>query len=197
MSVREGRMQRQTRETAIDLKVKLAPGESGIHTGLGFFDHMLQHVARQGHWTLDLKAQGDLHVDGHHTVEDVAICLGEALRKSLGDKSGIRRYGSAVVPMDEALAEVHIDLSGRPCCVFHDDAPKARVGDFDSELAEEFCRALANHLRAAVHVNIRYGSNLHHRLEALFKALGQALGQAVTVDERIEGQLSTKGWLES
>jgi len=195
--MREATITRETAETRIRLMVNLdGKGACTAKTGVGFFDHMLDHIARHGQLDLDIDAEGDLHIDAHHTVEDAGICLGQAILAALGDRTGIARYGSAIVPMDEALAEVAIDLSGRPFLVFHADIPKVKLGEFDAELAEEFFRAVAVNSRATVHVNVRYGSNVHHCVEGIFKAFGRALRQAVERDPRIEGVPSTKGMLQ-
>ena len=196
--MRTANIARDTKETRISVTVNLDGSGSGtIGTGVGFFDHMLDHVARHGLFDLDVKADGDLHIDPHHTVEDVGICLGRAFLQAVGEPKGLTRYGHAVVPMDEALAEVTVDFSGRPFVVFSADLPKARLGEFDAELAEEFLRAFAVQSRMTVHVDLRYGKNLHHCIEAMFKALGRALRQAVTLDPRVLSVPSTKGMLET
>jgi len=156
---------------------------------------MLAHVARHGLFNLEVKAKGDLHVDAHHTVEDVAICLGQALEQALGDKKGITRFGFATVPMEDSLAEAAVDLCGRPCLVYHAEYPGEKVGDFDVELVAEFLRAFANNGKLNLHVNVPYGANNHHIAEAIFKALGRALGQAVGLDPRCRDVPSTKGTL--
>lgn len=194
--MRSGEIQRKTAETDIALAFCLdGKGEAEVSTGIGFFDHMLTLFARHGLFALRVACRGDLAVDGHHTVEDVGIALGQAVARAIGDKAGIRRYGSAFVPMDEALAFVSLDLSGRPYLVY--DAPPlaAMIGAFDSQLVEEFLRALAVHAGVTLHVKIAYGKNAHHMVEAVFKALGRALGEAAQKDVRIEGVLSTKGVL--
>ena len=189
---------RETKETRIRVAVNLdGTGTGSIATGVGFFDHMLDHVARHGLFDLEVKAEGDLHIDPHHTVEDVGICLGRAFLQAVGEPKGLTRYGHAVVPMDEALAEVTVDFSGRPFLVFSADLPKARLGEFDAELAEEFLQAFAVQSRLTLHVNLRYGKNLHHCIEGMFKALGRALRQAVTIDPRVQSVPSTKGMLET
>ncbi|MBI3119436.1 MAG: imidazoleglycerol-phosphate dehydratase HisB, partial [Candidatus Hydrogenedentes bacterium] len=172
-------------------------GNSDIQTGVGFFDHMLTHVARHGLFDLQVKAQGDLHIDAHHTVEDVGICLGKAFLEAVGVPQGIQRYGHAVVPMDEALAEAAVDFSGRPFLVFQADLPHGRLGDFDVELAEEFFRAFAVNSRVTLHLMVRHGKNTHHCVEGLFKAFGRALRATVTLDPRVKGVPSTKGMLET
>ena len=196
--MRTASLSRDTKETRIKVSVNLdGTGTGTIGTGVGFFDHMLDHVARHGLFDLDVKADGDLNIDPHHTVEDVGICLGRAFLQAVGEPKGLTRYGHAVVPMDEALVEVTVDFSGRPFLVFSADLAKARVGEFDAELAEEFLRAFTVQSRMTVHVDLRYGKNLHHCIEAMFKALGRALRQAVTLDPRVQSVPSTKGMLET
>ena len=196
MSNRTATIHRKTKETDIELTVNLdGEGRFDINTGAGFFDHMLSHVARHGLLNIALKASGDLHVDAHHTVEDVALCLGSAIAEALGDKRGIMRFGSALVPMENSLAEVAIDLGGRPCFVYNVKYSADKVGDFDIELVEEFLRSVANTAKMNLHVNVPYGSNNHHTAEAIFKALGRALRQAVALDERSTDIPSTKGVL--
>lgn len=193
---RRAKIERNTRETEIALGLELdGQGRSRIETGIGFFDHMLTHIAFHGRFDLDIAAQGDLHVDPHHTVEDVGICLGQALRQALGDKLGIARYGCAFVPMDEALAQVVVDISNRPFTRVVAQRQPGAVGAFDGQLAEEFFRALANAAGLTLHVILHYGSNDHHILEAAFKALGRALDQATAMDPRSTGVASTKGML--
>ena len=157
---------------------------------------MLTQIARHGFFDLTIKATGDLEVDAHHTVEDVGICLGEAFKQALGDKAGIRRYGRGTMPMHEALASVVLDFSGRPFLVWHVDLPKAQVGTFDLELVQEFFTAFCNHAGANLHVNLAYGDNLHHIVEAVFKAFARALDEATQLDPRVQGVLSSKGTLE-
>jgi len=196
--VRKAEITRNTAETSITLAIDLdGQGQRTIHTGIGFFDHMLDHVGKHGHVDLDVAAKGDLHIDAHHTVEDVGICLGKAFLQALGDKKDIVRFGHAVVPMDEVLAEAAIDISGRPYLVFAADMPKVNVGEFDSELAEEFFRAFAVNARVTLHLVLRGGNNVHHCIEALFKAFARALAQAVAHDPRGSGIPSTKGVLEA
>ena len=189
---------RKTAETDIRIRLDLdGRGEHAIATGIPFLDHMLAQVARHGRFDLTVEAAGDLHVDFHHTVEDLGIALGDAVSQALGDKAGIVRYGAARVPMDESLASAVVDLSGRPHLVFQ--APQIggeRIGGFDADLVREFFQALANHLRANVHVQVEYGGNAHHMVEAVFKALGRALDQATRQDPRAAGAIpSTKGSL--
>ena len=188
---------RSTKETAIKVNLTLdGSGKHEIATGVAFFDHMLTQIARHGFFDLTIKATGDLEVDAHHTVEDVGICLGEAFKQALGDKAGIRRYGRGTMPMHEALASVVLDFSGRPFLVWHVDLPKAQVGTFDLELVQEFFTAFCNHAGANLHVNLAYGDNLHHIVEAVFKALARALDEATQIDPRVQGVLSSKGSLE-
>ena len=194
---RTATIERTTKETAIKLTLDLdGRGENRISSGVPFFDHMLTQIARHGFFDLEVGAQGDLEVDAHHTVEDLGICLGEAFKQALGDKAGVRRYGRGTMPMHEALAAVILDFSGRPYLVFNVPLPKAQVGNFDLELVEEFFTAFCNHSGANVHVNLAYGDNLHHIVEAVFKAFGRALDDATQFDPRIEGVLSSKGTLE-
>jgi imidazoleglycerol-phosphate dehydratase len=194
---RTATIDRSTKETSIKLSLELdGRGEHQIESGVPFFDHMLTQIARHGFFDLQLKAKGDLEIDAHHTVEDVGICLGEAFKKALGDKTGIRRYGRGTMPMHEALAAVILDFSGRPFLVFNVPLPKAQVGNFELELVEEFFTAFCNHSGANVHVNLAYGDNLHHIVEAVFKAFARALDDATQFDSRIEGVLSSKGSLE-
>jgi len=189
---------RKTAETDIRIRLDLdGRGEHAVATGIPFLDHMLAQVARHGRFDLTVEASGDLHVDLHHTVEDVGIALGDAVSQALGDKAGILRYGAARVPMDESLASAVVDLSGRPYLVFQ--APQitgGRLGDFEADLVREFFQGLTNHLRANVHVQVEYGQNAHHMVEAAFKALGRALDQATRLDPRVAGVIpSTKGSL--
>lgn len=184
---------RETKETSIQARLNLGGGEVRVDTGIGFLDHMLHAMAFYAGFGLDLTARGDLNVDGHHTVEDTGIVLGQAIREALGDKRGIRRFGSAYVPMDEALAFTSLDFSGRAFLVFDADMPQERIGDYDSCLTEEFMRALAFNGGITLHQKGVYGKNAHHITEALFKSLGLAMKDAV----RVEGQevTSTKGGL--
>jgi imidazoleglycerol-phosphate dehydratase len=189
---------RTTTETDIRISLNLdGRGTHEVATGIPFLDHMLSAVARHGRFDLSVEARGDLTVDLHHTVEDVGIALGDAFAQAVGDKAGIVRYGAARVPMDEALASLVVDLSGRPYLVFQAPQIKGgRIGEFDADLVREFFLGLTNHLRANVHVQVEYGENLHHMVEALFKALGRALDQATSLDPRLPGVIpSTKGSL--
>ena len=195
--MRTAAVERRTAETKICLSVQLdEPKTPLVQTGLGFFDHMLVLLGKHGFFGLQLEVQGDLEVDGHHTVEDTGICLGQALQQALGDKAGIARYGTAFVPMDEALAMVSLDISGRPYLVFDAQLPFGKVGDFDLELVEEFLRALSVHAGLTLHVRLLSGKNAHHMVEAIFKALGRALAEAMAKDSRVRGVLSTKGTLD-
>ncbi len=195
--MRRAQVQRTTNETDIALEVAIdGSGQAEVETGVGFFDHMLNHLARHGLFDITLKAKGDLHIDAHHTVEDVGICLGKAFLDAVGVPKGIRRYGHAVVPMDEALAEVAVDFSGRPFLVFNADLPQGKLGEFDLELAREFMQAFAVSARLTLHVNLRYGQNTHHCIEGIFKALAQALREALEMDPRNTSIPSTKGMLE-
>ena len=193
---RTAEIRRDTAETKIALSLNLdGTGQSQLATGIGFFDHMLNLLARHSLIDLRIEAQGDLHVDAHHTVEDVGICLGKALAQALGDKAGIRRYGAATLPMDEALATVAIDLSGRAFCVWQAELQPELLGTFNAPLAEEFWRAVAGSGALNLHVLCHYGRNSHHLVEAIFKAAARALRQAVEPDPRGVGVPSTKGVL--
>ncbi|MEN6315566.1 MAG: imidazoleglycerol-phosphate dehydratase HisB [Clostridiaceae bacterium] len=187
-------LSRKTNETDISLKLNLdGKGNSSTDTGIGFLDHMLTLFAKHGLFDMDLKACGDLEVDAHHTVEDVGIVLGQALKDAAGDKKSIRRYGTSYVPMDEALAMVSLDFGGRPYLACNINYSTDRVGDMDTELVEEFFRAVSTNAGMNIHINVLYGSNSHHITEAVFKAFGRALDDAVQVDTRIDGVMSTKG----
>ena len=192
---RSATRERSTKETRIRLSLDLDGGESSAETGVGFLDHMLDLVARHARIGLQVEASGDLETGAHHTVEDVGIVLGQALDEALGDRAGIRRYGSALIPMDEALGECAIDISGRPYCAFDADLPPTTIAGFDTELAEEFFRAVANSAKLTLHVNVRYGSNAHHMIEGCFKAFARALRVAVSIDPEESGVPSTKGTL--
>jgi imidazoleglycerol-phosphate dehydratase len=193
---RTSQIKRKTKETEISLSLDLdGTGAVSVSTGVGFFDHMLDHVGRHGLMDLTVKAKGDLQVDAHHTVEDVGICLGRALDEALGDKKGIRRYGHFSVPMEESLASVAVDLSGRPALVFRVSFPGPKIGEYDVELTEEFLRALTNNAKMNLHVTVPYGTNNHHIAEAIFKALGKALRMAMEPDPREQNIPSTKGTL--
>jgi imidazoleglycerol-phosphate dehydratase len=193
---RTARIRRDTSETRIELAIDLdGTGRAEIATGVGFFDHMLTLLAKHSLIDLALKAEGDLHIDPHHTVEDVGICYGKALVQALGDKAGIRRYGSATVPMDETLVTAAVDLSGRPFLVWSVEVPTETLGTFNSPLAEEFWRAVSSNGLMNLHVLCHYGRNTHHIIEGIFKATARALRQAVESDPRMTGVPSTKGVL--
>ena len=193
---RTAQIQRQTAETNVTLSLDLdGSGQSQIQTGVGFFDHMLTLLAKHSFIDLTVQAQGDLHVDAHHTVEDVGICFGKALVQALGDKAGIRRYGAMTVPMDETLVTTAIDLSGRAFCIWNADVPLELLGNFNAPLAEEFWRAVAGNGLMNLHVVCHYGRNTHHILEGIFKATARALRDAVEIDPRGTGIPSTKGVL--
>ena len=197
MPARTASIDRVTRETSIQVKINLdGTGRSQLATGVAFLDHMLDQVARHGLIDLDIRAKGDLHIDAHHTVEDVGITLGQALDQALGDKRGVRRYGHAYVPLDEALSRVVVDLSGRPGLEFHVDFPRAMIGGFDVDLFYEFFQGLVNHARITLHVDSLRGRNAHHVAETCFKAFGRALRMAVELDPRAgDAMPSTKGSL--
>jgi imidazoleglycerol-phosphate dehydratase len=194
MKKRTAKISRKTAETDIKLELTLdGSGSYEIDTGIGFLDHMLTHLSKHGKMDMVVKAKGDLQVDAHHTVEDVAICLGNALTEALGDKKGIARYGQSSVPMEDAMANVSVDLSGRPFCVYNVEYRTDKIGDFDVECVEEMLRSFSNHGKFNLHVNVPYGSNSHHIAEAIFKALGQAIATAVKITGREIP--STKGTL--
>ena len=195
MSPRTSNKERKTGETEVRLSLDLDGGASSAATGVGFFDHMLDLFARHGRFGLKVEATGDTETGAHHTVEDVGIVLGQALDEALGDRAGIRRYGSALVPMDESLAECAIDISGRPLCAFDAELPATSIAGFDTELAEEFFRAVANSAKLTLHVSVRYGTNAHHMIEGSFKAFARALRVAVSIDPEEPGVPSTKGTL--
>jgi len=196
MTARAAEIHRTTGETDVRLRLALDTADgSQRHTGVGFLDHMLDLVARHGRLDLEVAATGDLETGAHHTVEDVGICLGQALDQALGDRSGIVRYGHAVVPMDEARAACAVDVSGRPFCAVAADLPPGAIGNFDHELVEEFFRAVATHAKLTLHLEQQAGSNAHHIIEALFKSFARALREAVAIDPRETGVPSTKGTL--
>ena len=196
MKHRTAKISRQTKETRIDLALDLdGGGKASVETGVGFFNHMLDLLSRHSLIDIDVHAEGDLDVDAHHTVEDVGIVIGQGLEKALGDKKGIYRYGWAMVPMDESLAQVAIDLSGRAAFVFNVQFKGPKVGTFDVELVSEFFRAVANSAKLNLHVAVPYGENNHHIAEAIFKAVAKGLRQAVSMDARNTGVPSTKGAL--
>jgi len=193
--MRKASIKRKTKETDISVELNLdGTGKYRVATSIPFLDHMLSLTARHGLMDLLLKAKGDIEIDYHHTVEDIGIVLGQAIKKALGDMKGIRRYGCASVPMDEALADVSLDISGRPYLVYKVSMPKkAKIKNFDPDLVEDFLQAFASNAGLTLHVNVPYGRNTHHMIEALFKALGRALKEAVSLEPRAKGVPSTKG----
>jgi imidazoleglycerol-phosphate dehydratase len=197
MPPRTAKIARKTSETDINLSLDLdGSGQCSIHTGVGFFDHMLTHLSKHSLIDLSLRAKGDTHIDDHHTVEDIALVLGSALDKALGDKIGIFRYGWASIPMEDTLASVALDLSGRPAFVFNVKFPSKKIGSFDVELIAESLRSLANTAKMNLHINVPYGSNSHHIAEAIFKALAKSLRQAIARDSQAPRAIpSTKGVL--
>jgi len=193
---RRAEVRRKTKETAVVLKLNLdGSGKHSIVTGIPFFDHMLSLLAYHSRMGLSLKAKGDIGVDAHHTVEDVGICLGDGIRKALGEVKGIQRYGMAMIPMDETLVSVVVDLLMRPHLVFQVKLRRSKIGTFDPELVEEFFKAFCNHAGITLHINLLYGRNSHHMVEAVFKGFGRALREAVSLDERASEIPSTKGIL--
>lgn len=193
---RNSEVERKTQEVTVSVKLDVdGTGKYDIRTGIPFFDHMLNQLARHGYFDLEIKAEGDTEIDFHHTVEDVGLALGEAFSKALDDKKGITRFSHAFMPFDECLAFVAVDLSGRPYFVFRADIPKSKVGEFDVELAEEFFKSFAGKAACNLHIELKYGSNLHHSIEAMFKALGRALDIATKIDNRSGDIPSTKGKL--
>jgi imidazoleglycerol-phosphate dehydratase len=191
---RTAEIKRKTNETDIKLNINLdGEGRYDINTGVGFLDHMIAHLSKHSGIDINISAKGDYEIDDHHTVEDVGIALGGCIDKALSDKKGIRRYGFSAVPMEDALAETAIDLSGRPFCVYNAAYPTEKIGTFDTELIEEFLRAMVNNARLNLHVNVRYGTNSHHIAEAVFKSLGQSLRKAVRIVS--DDIPSTKGTL--
>lgn len=194
--MRESSIKRTTNETDIALAIGIdGEGKASIDTGVPFLNHMLDLFTKHGQFNLDVKADGDTEIDDHHTTEDIGICLGQTFKEALGDKKGIKRYGNAFVPMDDALAQVVVDLSNRPHFEFKGDIPASRVGTFDTELVYEFLWKFALESRMNVHVIVHYGKNTHHIIEAVFKALARALDEATTIDPRVKGVPSTKGML--
>ena len=194
--MRIGKICRETRETKIFVEINLDGGENKIFTGIGFFDHMMNLFASHGHFGLNLNCEGDLEVDGHHSVEDIGICLGIAVKNALGDKRGINRYGTFFLPMDETLALVSLDISGRPFLVCELGELAPLIGNFDTELVEEFLRAFAFNAGITLHTKIFYGKNSHHKVEAIFKALGHALRIAVDINKNFNEIPSTKGIID-
>ena len=193
---RQAQVTRNTNETQISVSLNLdGSGKSTLATGVPFLDHMLDQIARHGVFDLEVTAKGDLHIDAHHTVEDIGITIGQAFAKAAGDKQGVRRYGHAYVPLDEALSRVVVDLSGRPGLVFKVDFVRARIGEFDVDLTHEFFQGFTNHALITLHVDNIRGDNAHHQAETVFKAFGRALRMAVEADPRMQGVPSTKGSL--
>lgn len=193
---RIGEVKRETRETRVSLKINIdGEGKSNISSSIPFLDHMLELMSAHGFMDMTLKATGDTEVDYHHTIEDVAICLGEGVKKALGDKSGIKRYGQALVPMNETLSCVVLDISNRPYLVFNVGVKPDKVGNFDTELMKEFFQAFVVHSGITLHINVPYGQNAHHIFECVFKAFGRALDEATSLSKRVQGVLSTKGVL--
>ena len=189
-------IERKTAETQVAIKLNLdGEGKCEIATGIGFLDHMLNLFAKHGFMDLTVKAKGDLEIDSHHTVEDIGIVLGEALKEALGDKAGIHRYGNCFIPMDETLAQVCLDFSGRPFLVFGAEIPKVQLGNYETEMTEEFFRAVAMNCGLTLHIRVLYGSNAHHIIEAIFKAFARAVAEAVAMDPRVKGVMSSKGVL--
>jgi imidazoleglycerol-phosphate dehydratase len=197
MEARTARVSRDTAETRITVQLNLdGTGQSRLQTGIGFFDHMLDQIARHGLIDLDVQCEGDLHIDGHHTVEDVGICIGQAVRQAVGDKKGITRYGHSYVPLDEALSRVVVDFSGRPGLVMNAPFTAGMIGQLDTQLIHEFFQGFVNHALVSLHVDNLKGVNAHHQAETIFKAFGRALRMALTPDARAAGQIpSTKGSL--
>ena len=195
--MRSADIKRDTKETQIRVALNLdGSGDAKLATSVPFLDHMLDQVARHGAFDLDIAAQGDLHIDAHHTVEDIGITFGQALAKALGDKKGVRRYGHAYVPLDEALSRAVVDLSGRPGLILNIDFTRARIGEFDVDLVREFFQGFVNHAQVTLHIDNLRGDNAHHQAETAFKAFGRALRMAVELDPRVAGILpSTKGSL--
>ena len=193
---RTATIERITQETRIRLSLNVdGTGQGVICTSVPFLDHMLNLFARHGLFDLQVEASGDIDIDFHHTVEDIGIVLGEAFKQALGDKRGICRYGQVTLPMDETLVSVAVDISGRPYLVYNVSLPKVKIGDFDVELAREFFQAFVNHCGLSLHINLLYGDNVHHIIEACFKAVARAMDTATKLDPRVEGVMSTKGVL--
>jgi len=194
--MRTGEITRKTLETAVTVKLNLdGTGKTEINTGVGFLDHMLTLLGKHSFMDLTVQAQGDLNVDSHHTVEDIGLALGQALQQALGNKAGIHRYGSCLLPMDEALVQIALDFSGRPFLVWNADIPRVMLGNMEAEMLEEFFRAVAMESKLTLHVNLLYGKNTHHMAEAIFKGFARALAEAVAKDARVNGVMSSKGIL--
>ncbi|MEK9777860.1 MAG: imidazoleglycerol-phosphate dehydratase HisB [Methylophilaceae bacterium] len=193
---RTAKVSRKTSETSINVEINIdGSGKANLNSSIGFLDHMLDQIARHGLFDLNVEAQGDLHIDAHHTVEDIGISLGQAFTKALGERTGIRRYGHAYVPLDEALSRVVLDISGRPGLEFSAQFSRARIGEFDVDLIHEFFQGFVNHANITLHVDNLKGENAHHQAETIFKAFGRALRVAVELDDRVQGTPSTKGML--
>ena len=196
--MRNAAIKRRTAETDVSVEINLdGQGEGAIDTAVPFLDHMLNLFARHGLVDLTVRSHGDTAIDDHHLVEDVGICLGQAVKKALGERKGVSRYGAAVIPMDESLCDVAMDLSGRPYLIWHVDIGEQRIGDFEPALLQEFFKSFSDHSGITLHVNLFYGTNRHHMAEAIFKAFARAFRDAVAMDERVKGVPSTKGSLET
>lgn len=194
---RKAEIKRDTFETKIKMSLNIdGKGKNNIKTGIGFFDHMLTHISKHGFFDLDVDVDGDLHVDCHHTIEDTGIVLGKCIADAIGDKKGIKRYGHSIVPMDETLVLCAVDISGRDLLCFDAEFSVPSIGDFDTEMVEEFFRAVCSNCGLNLHIKVLAGKNNHHIAEGIFKAFGRALDMATSIDERIDGVLSTKGMLE-
>ncbi|MDF2673967.1 MAG: hisB [Clostridiales bacterium] len=194
--MREAKINRKTKETDIDIELNIdGKGSSKIDTGIGFLDHMLDLMTKHGFMDLSIKCKGDTYVDDHHTVEDIGISLGKGFKEAVGDKKGITRYATIFTPMDEALSMISLDISGRSYLQFNVNFEKDKVGNFDTELVEEFFRAFAFNAEVTLHINIQYGKNTHHIIESIFKGFGRAIDKGTRVQDRIEGVMSTKGIL--
>lgn len=194
--MRKAKIERKTTETDIRLQFDIdGEGKSSIRTGVGFFDHMLTLFTKHGLFNLEVDCNGDLEVDQHHSVEDIGIALGQAFAEAVGNKAGIQRYATVTTPMDEALSTISLDISGRPFFVFHVEGLKDKVGEFDTELVEEFFQAFVSNAKVTLHINLAYGKNSHHIIESIFKGFGRTLDQATQINPRVKGVPSTKGSL--